>query len=162
MARRAKQDLTPGEQDVLNLIERGNAIDQIAEVKEIGASAVYHYIRRLKDKGHLHVDQRIPSKGSVSDVTFPTAADGVTPVSVAPANGNGHGYEKAYDALIKAAQSERAAIDRLTSEISETEQMLEEERGHLAKRQARYDSLEQASKSLDVELVDKTLFEAVT
>lgn len=160
MARR-KQELTPGEADVLNLIERGNAVDQIAEAKDISKPAVYHYIRRLKNKGHLHPDQRIPSRGSAE-----------TPVVVAPSNhvgdngvttnadgdGGRYGYEIAFDTLLKSSTAVSDQYEKLAAEVAQTEEMLGEMKERLTLLEQRRNSLRNAGKALVPELVDTSQF----
>jgi DNA-binding CsgD family transcriptional regulator len=164
MARR-KQELTPGENDVLNLIERGNAVDQIAEARAISKPAVYHYIRRLKNKGHLHPDQRIASKGTPD--ASPDPSYEVTSVVVNrvgdnghadSTNGGGYGYEVAFDTVLKSSTTEAEKVEKLTVEIKEAEDVLAEMRDHLTLLESRRDALRNAGKALDPNLADASQF----
>lgn len=159
MARR-KQTLTPGETDVLDLIERGNAVDQIAETKGISKPAVYHYIRRLKDKGHLHADQKVASKG-VPNEDAPMVQPAVHVGGnggTAASNGASYSFEVAFDTLLKSSTAEAEAAESLAGEIKATEEMLAEMRERLALMESRRDSLRDAGRALNAELADTSQF----
>lgn len=154
MARR-KQKLTQRQTDVLTLIERGNTIHQIAETLEISNSAVYGFVRVLKEKGHLHPDQRIASNSAaVEQPTVHVGGNGGTAAN----NGASYGYEVAFDTLLKSSTAEAEATERLATEISETEDMLAEMKDRLTLMESRRDALRNAGKALDPELADKTQF----